>query len=155
MSRWQQKKLYGRTNIQKTTDAYCWLISPGLPGLQKISQILILFPWYQRDEQSHWSLRELMNPVKGFSHSTDKVVACFFHQRKRLYGFTVERHKIVNKCWALLLRWNKYSGCSCLPDVGNPIVSVWKAGSALFRFEEIRCSNALVNNSEALIIPML
>lgn len=54
MCRWQKKKrLHERLNIQRTTDACCWLISSGLLNLQYISQILILSPWYQRDEQSH------------------------------------------------------------------------------------------------------
>lgn len=49
----RKKRLHGRINIQRTTDAYCGLISPGLLGLQKTSQVLILFPWCERDEQSH------------------------------------------------------------------------------------------------------
>lgn len=71
-----------------------------------------------------------------FTTALTKLLACFFCQRKRSYGFTIERNKIANKHWAILLRWNKYSGCSCILAVENPVVSVWKAGSALFRFEE-------------------
>lgn len=69
-----------------------------------------------------------------FARALIKFLACFFSRRS--YGFIVERNKIANKHWGILLRWNKYSGWPCLPDAENYIVSVWKADSALVRFAE-------------------
>lgn len=150
MSRWQQKKkLHGRINIQRTTDASCWLISPGLLGLQKISQILILSAWYERAEQSHWSSRELTDAMKGFSQQHWQSCLPVSSTRGKDHMASLLK-ETANKHWAILLRRNKYSAALALQTQRTPSFPYEKQVLHCLGLKKIRRSNIFANKSEAL-----